>query len=158
MHPINSLAITYLLFTLVSSAIIYGAFRKNLDDSARYFLFAELFMAITSIVIFTQNHAPDFYPIEAIALTNFFSIGSEIAVLFSVQSLVKKIVIQRYFFSLIALAIYVLSIEIIRQYFGSKIIIVIHNIVIASISLSIYLSCKFKTNSTLANNQFIKSI
>lgn len=157
MHPINSLAITYLLFTLVSSSIIYGAFRKNLDYSAKYFLIAELFMATTSAIIFMQNHSPDFYTSESLAAANFFSIGSEIAVLFSIQSLVKNVAIRRYIFSLFLLTIYVFLIEVIRHYYGSKIIVLIHNIVITSISLSIFISCQFKKDALLANNQFIKA-
>jgi signal transduction histidine kinase len=157
MHPINSLTITYLLFTLVSSGIIYGAFRKNLDNSAKYFLIAELFMATTAAIIFTQNHSPDLFPSELLAAANFFSIGSEIAVLLSIQSLVKNVAIRRYIFSLFALLIYVCLIEVIRHYYGSKIIILIHNIVITSISLSIYFSCKFTSNLSLASNQFIKA-
>jgi signal transduction histidine kinase len=157
MHPINSLAITYLLFTLTSSGIIYGAFRKNLDNSAKYFLIAELFMATTAAIIFTQNHSPDLYTSELLAAGNFFSVGSEIAVLFSIQSLVKNLAFRRYIFSLFALAIYVVLVEIIRHYFGSKIIVLIHNIVITSISLSIFISCQFKKDALLANNQFIKA-
>ncbi|WP_128113640.1 hypothetical protein [Polynucleobacter necessarius] len=157
MHPINSLAITYLLFTLVSSGIIYGAFRKNLGNSAKYFLIAELFMAITSVIIFMQNHSPDWYRSETLAAGNFFSIGSEIAVLFSVRSLAKNVTVRRYIFSLFALLIYVFLIEVIRHYFGSKIIILIHNTVIASISISIFITCKFKSDASLANNRFIKS-
>lgn len=157
MHPINSVALIYLFFTLISSGIIYGVFRKNADASAKYFFLAEIFMSVTAAVIFIENYAPDFYPIKLTAAANFFVISSEIAVLFSIKSLVREIPFRRFFIILIGAIIYVCLIEIVRPLIGLKVIVVIHNTLIMCISILIYLASRFKGAPALANNQFITS-
>ena len=96
MNSFGSLSLSYLLFTLVSSGILFLVFRKRMDASAIYFLIAELFMAISCALLVATNS--NYLRIESVGLwlTNFTTLSSEVAILFSIRSLVKK-VDQRYF-------------------------------------------------------------
>ncbi len=155
MHPINSLAIIYLLFTLSSSAIIYGAFQGKLDLSAKYFLTAELLMSVVAGVLFLQNTFPELTNSYTLALANFCTLSSEIAIFFSIQNLVKKVSVKRYFFALFGVLLVVAFLEILRHIDGTKIIVLLFNVLMAYITFSIYLLSKNKLGLALQQNQFM---
>ena len=91
MNSFATLSLIYALFTLISSGILYSSFRKKMDDSAAYFLFSELCMGITCVVIFLINRKlVETAPIWT-AIPNFSNIAAEISVFFSVASLTRKI-------------------------------------------------------------------
>jgi len=76
-----------------------------MDDSARYFLFSELFMGITCIVIFLINRKLIVNGPIWTAIPNFCNIAAEIAVFFSVASLTRKFEKKWFFFAMTAVAL-----------------------------------------------------
>ena len=90
MNSFATLSVIYALFTLISSSILFSSFRKKMDDSAAYFLFSELCMGITCIVIFLINKKLVVNGPIWTAIPNFCNIAAEISVFFSVASLTRK--------------------------------------------------------------------
>lgn len=157
MNSITTLALIYLLFTLGSSAIIYRAFEKKLDTSAKYFLTAEMFMSIVAVMLFFQNYDPNFSTPVTLAIANFCTIGSEICILLSIINLQKNTPSQTLFFALLLTGIFVIIAEVLRASYGSRIVVLLFNIVICSIALSTYFYSKYNLNSDLIHSQFMRS-
>jgi hypothetical protein len=91
MNSFATLSLIYAIFTLISSFILYVSFRKKLDASAVYFLFSELCMGITCVVIFLINKKLIVNAPIWTAIPNFCNIAAEISVFFSVASLTRKV-------------------------------------------------------------------
>lgn len=157
MNPITTLALIYLLFTLGSSAIIYRAFEKKLDASAKYFLTAEMFMSVVAMLLFFQNYDPIFTTPATLAIANFANISSEIAILFSIINLQKNTPIKGFFFAISLTAIFAIFLEYLRVHYTLNIVMLLFNLVISGITISSYLYSKYKLKFEIANNQFMRS-
>ena len=157
MNAFGTLALSYLLFTIVSSAALYGAFRKKLDTSAVFFLISELFVLLTSAIIFLQNYWPTLHANWMTAATNFFSLSCEIAILFSILSLSRKVSKKRFLQSLFLIALFACFLELIRTSVELKFIVLLYAIVQTCLFLYVYILCRFRLPTELAKNQFIIS-
>lgn len=158
MNSFGSLSLSYLLFTLVSSGILFLVFRKRMDASAIYFLIAELFMAISCALLVATNS--NYLRIESVGLwlTNFTTLSSEVAILFSIRSLVKK-VDQRYFLlGIFLIGLLATLLGFVRDSGHLQLAILIYATALTGLSFLIYLACKNVTSSALANNQFMRTI
>lgn len=157
MNAFGTLALNYLLFTLVSSAVLYGAFRKKLDTSAVYFLISELFVFFTSVMIFIQNYYPNLRSNSLNAAANFFSLSCEIAILFSILSLRGKTHLKHFLQLVFVVALFAVFLEIIRPNVELKLLVLLYTIAQTCLFLYVYLVCRFKLPTGLAKNQFIVS-
>lgn len=156
MNSLNTLAVLYLFFTLSTSAIIYAAFQKKLDASAQYFLVAELLMSIVAIILFLQNSDVVFTTPVWLATANLCTIGSEFAILFSIKSLVKYQPVKRFYLTLFLALIFVIIFEVLRNIYGSKIVVLLFSIVVGGISLSTFLFCTYRVGNELTQNKFMR--
>ena len=157
MNAFGTLALNYLLFTLVSSTVLYGAFRKKLDTSAVYFLISELFVFFTSVMIFIQNYYPNLHSNSLNAVANFFSLSCEIAILFSILSLRGKTHLKHFLQPVFVVALFAVFLEIIRPNVELKLLVLLYTIAQTCLFLYVYLVCRFKLPTGLAKNQFIVS-
>ena len=158
MNSFSSLSLNYLLFTLVSSSILFVVFRKRMDASAIYFLIAELFMVISCALLVATNS--NYIRIESIGLwlTNFTTLSSEVAILFSIRSLAKKIA-QKYFLAGIFLTgLLATLLGFVRDNGHLQLAILMYATALTGLSFLIYSACKKVTTPALANNQFMRTL
>ena len=156
MNSFATLSLIYALFTLISSGILYSSFRKKMDDSAAYFLFSELCMGITCVVIFLINRKlVETAPIWT-AIPNFSNIAAEISVFFSVASLTRKIERKWFFFALSLVALFALLIELMRNQLGIQTIVWIFASTLTCVFITNFVVCRFKLPMALSSNEFMK--
>ena len=156
MNSFATLSLIYALFTLISSGILYSSFRKKMDDSAAYFLFSELCMGITCVVIFLINRKlVETAPIWT-AIPNFSNIAAEISVFFSVASLTRKIERKWFFFALSLVALFALGIELMRNQLGIQTIVWIFASTLTCVFITNFVVCRFKLPMALSSNEFMK--
>jgi len=156
MNSFATLSLIYALFTLISSGILYSSFRKKMDDSAAYFLFSELCMGITCVVIFLINRKlVETAPIWT-AIPNFSNIAAEISVFFSVASLTRKIERKWFFFALSLVALFALGIELMRNQLGIQTIVWIFASTLTCVFITNFVVFRFKLPMALSSNEFMK--
>lgn len=155
MNAFSTLALVYLLFTVISSSILYGAFRKKMDASALYFLSAELLMAIASGFLFLINLNLLKESHATYVVVNFASIGSEIAILFSILSMTKNIAKKYFLLAFSIVGALTAFLEIIRDDVSLKFLVLIYTSALCIIFCLNYLACKYKLSPSLAKNQFM---
>lgn len=156
MNSFATLSLIYAIFTLISSFILFSSFRKKMDDSAAYFLFSELCMGITCVVIFLVNRKLIVNGPIWTAIPNFCNIAAEIAVFFSVASLTRKIQRKWFFFAIAAVASLALLIELMRGLYSIQTLVWIFTITLTCMFITNYVVCRFKLPTALANNEFMK--
>jgi len=156
MNSLATLSLIYFFFTLISSSILLNAFRKKLDDSALYFLFSELCILMTCIILFLINIGKlDVNPIT-IGFPNFGALCAELAILFSMVSIVRKIDKKWFVLSMVLMGLFTLLFESLRTTANFEYIIFINALMITSLFLSTYLFCRFKLTPLFASNPFIQ--
>jgi len=156
MNPFATLSLIYAIFTLISSFILYTYFRKKLDASAVYFLFSELCMGITCVVIFLINRKLIVNAPIWTAIPNFCNIAAEVAVFFSVASLTRKIEKKWFFFALSTVALLALLIELIRDQVAIETIVWLFAGTLTCVFITNYLVCRFKLPVALSSNEFMR--
>lgn len=156
MNAFATLTFIYLLFTLFSSGILYISFRKKIDASAVYFLISELCMAITSAVLFLINFGAISPNHILTGIPNFSSICAELAIVFSILSLSKKIEQKWFLLSTLGIVAIVIFFEILRSHVPIQAIILMLLICLTSLFSLTYYICKFRLPNTLLSNPFMK--
>jgi signal transduction histidine kinase len=156
MNSFATLSLIYAIFTLISSYILYVSFRKKLDASAVYFLFSELCMGVTCVVIFLINKKLIVNAPIWTAIPNFCNIAAEIAVFFSVASLTRKIEKKWFFFALSAVALLALLIELVRDQFAIETIVWLFAGTLTCVFITNYIVCRFKLPVALSSNEFMR--
>ena len=156
MNSFATLSLIYAIFTLVSSIILYNSFRKKMDDSSLYFLFSEMCMGITCVVIFLINRKIIVNAPIWTAIPNFSNIAAEIAVFFSVVSLTRKIAKKWFFFAMAAVALLALLIELTRDQFAIQTIVWIFASTLTCVFITNYVVCRFKLPKALSSNEFMR--
>ena len=127
-----------------------------MDDSAAYFLFSELCMGITCLVIFLVNRQLIVNGPIWTAIPNFCNIAAEVSVFFSVASLTRKIQKKWFFFAIAAVASLALLIELMRGLYSVQTLVWIFTVTLTCVFITNYVVCRFKLPPALANNEFIK--
>ncbi|QWE17161.1 sensor histidine kinase [Polynucleobacter sp. AP-Nino-20-G2] len=156
MNSYATLTFIYTLFTLTSSSILYASFRKKLDASAIYFLISELCMAITCGILFLLNiNIIDVSNIWT-CVPNFTAMGAELAILFSILSLTKKIEKIWFFIGAFLIASIAIALEIIRPHVELQIVVLLLSASLFILFTLNYFICKFRLSEPLLNNQFMK--
>jgi signal transduction histidine kinase len=156
MNSFATLSLIYAIFTLISSFILYISFRKKIDASAVYFLFSELCMGITCVVIFLINRKLVVTEPIWTAIPNFCNIAAEVAVFFSVASLTRKIEKKWFFFALSAVALLALLIELVRDQFAIETIVWLFAGILTCVFITNYIVCRFKLPVALSSNEFMR--
>jgi len=114
MHPFIPLLVSYALITIASASTFYLSFRKHVDLSGRYFLLAEL---ATLLMLITLMLSYSFASMEQplmLWVANVVALAADMAILFSMYSLERKITFKQYLLAIAVIAIYCLLIEILR--------------------------------------------
>jgi signal transduction histidine kinase len=155
MNSFATLSVIYALFTLLSSSILYIAFRKKMDASAVYFLFSELCMGIVCIVIFLINKKLVVNGPIWTAIPNFCNIAAEISVYFSVASLTRKVEKKWFFFAITTVALMALLIELLRDQLAIQTIVVLFAGTLTCVFITNYVVCRYKLPKALSSNEFM---
>jgi len=104
MNAFAALGFAYFLFTLLSSAVLIAAFRGRFDASARYILFSELCMFLScGLLIMLNVRVAPVNPLT-IWFPNFAVLASELAILYGLLSITRKIEKKWFVFAVITLA------------------------------------------------------
>ena len=156
MNSFATLSLIYAIFTLISSIILYGSFRKKMDASAFYFLFSEACLGITCIVLFLINMELIVSAPIWTGIPNFSNIAAEISVLFSVVSLTRKIERKWFLLMVTAVALLALLIELMRDKLAIQTIVLLFAITLTCVFITNYVVCRFKLSKTLSSNEFMR--
>ena len=156
MNSFATLSVIYALFTLLSSSILYIAFRKKMDASAVYFLFSELCMGIVCIVIFLINKKLVVNGPIWTAIPNFCNIAAEISVYFSVVSLTRKVEKKWFFFAITTVALMALLIELLRDQLAIQTIVVLFAGTLTCVFITNFVVCRYKLPKALSSNEFMR--
>ena len=156
MNSFATLSVIYALFTLLSSSILYRAFRKKMDDSAVYFLFSELCMGIVCVVIFLINRKLVVNGPIWTAIPNFCNIAAEISVYFCVASLTRKVEKKWFFFAITAVALMALLIELMRDQLAIQTIVFLFAGTLTCVFITNYVVCRYKLPKALSSNEFMR--
>jgi signal transduction histidine kinase len=146
----------YTLFTLISSGILYGAFRKRMDASAVYFLISELCMGITcgTLFLININTVAPISPWTGIPILS--ALGAELAILFSILSLTNKIQKKWFFLAASLIVLITISLETLRTSVQPRTIILMVSLCLTGIFTASFFICRFRLPMELRRNQFVK--
>ena len=114
MNAFTAIVNVYILMTLLATIILLYGFKHQLDQSARYFLSAELLMTLTAGFIGYASLNPETINPVGNGLINFFGVTSEIAVLLSILSLYRKIPLRTLLFTVLSIAVFSFILEFAR--------------------------------------------
>lgn len=89
-------------------------------------------------------------------IANFASVGSEVAILFSLLSLTRNVAKKWILIATVLIALFCVLLEIIRAESDLRTVILIYSIVMTALFSANYFICKFKVQPALASNQFMK--
>jgi signal transduction histidine kinase len=156
MNSYATLTLIYVLITLISSGILYGSFRNKNDASAIYFLISELCMTVACSYVFLFNLNIISQTSLKTGIVNFFSIGAEILLLFSLLSLVRKIEKKWLVIAICLDILFVTFIELIRGDVGIRNVVLLLSLGTLPIIVTNYLICKAYLPRQIMNNQFVK--
>lgn len=158
MSVFAAIANIYILMTLTATAVLLHSFRHSFDDSARYFLFAEVLMTLTAaFVSFTS-----FYPSAITPITNgvhnFFAISAEAMVLLSIASLSKKVSLKLLLSLNVLFGICCIILEVMRLRYGFLLTNSLYFIIYIAISIFIVFLCFKQSDADLRVNKFLSWI
>lgn len=156
MNSLATLALIYFFFTLISSSILFNAFRKELDQSALYFLFSEVCILVVCAVVFLTNvELIDASPVS-IGIPNFGALCAELAILFSILSTITRVEKKWFVLSVVSFLFLTIFFESIRSPEHHESIILAHALILTSLFLTNYLVCAYKLAPLFASNPFIQ--
>lgn len=157
MNPLVILAVLYGLITLGSASILYFSFKGRVDTSGRYFLLAEILTLFLLAQVMLVNINPDLISPYTLFAQNVIHTSSEIAVLFSIYSLTRKIHFKQYLMSVFVGVLYYLFLEVCRV-LDPKSSVLLYGISTTGIALTTYAILKSTKNDELNNNLFLRWI
>lgn len=127
-----------------------------MDASAVYFLISELYMATTCLMLFLINmHVIEMTPLW-FGIPNFAALGAEVAILFSILSLTKKVEKKWAFFAFCLIALIAFVVELIRPHIAVQIIILILSTCFTVLFVINYYTCKYQIPKLITSNQFMQ--
>jgi signal transduction histidine kinase len=156
MNSIAILVLTYALFTLISSGFLFASFRKKLDESAVYFLISELCMAITCVILFLKNTDVIQTSPMWLGIPNFTALCAELAILFSIVSLTKKVDRKRAIFGFALLALFMVAMETLRGHLPPQATVFMVTLCTTALFVTNFYVCRFTLPPVLAGNQFMR--
>jgi len=155
MNAFAALGFAYFLFTLLSSAVLIAAFRGRFDASARYILFSELCMFLScGLLIMLNVRVAPVNPLT-IWFPNFAVLASELAILYGLLSITRKIEKKWFVFAVITLAGLTGFGELLRDASNFRWIILANVIVLTSLFIGNFWICKYVLEEKFPHNPFI---
>lgn len=155
MNSYATLTFIYALVTLISSSILYRSFRKKIDASAVYFLISELCMMFTCGILFLFNIQLIQANSYLMGIVDFTSIGAEVAILFSLLTLIRKVDKKWFLVAMFLNALFATFIELIRDHVDLQTVVLLLSCCSLALFITNYLICKFKLSTPLLDNQFM---
>ncbi|MGV0963542.1 MAG: sensor histidine kinase [Polynucleobacter sp.] len=156
MNSFATLALVYAVFTIVSSGLLYAAFRKRMDESAIYFLISDFFMASTCVILFLTNIQYVGNSSLIMGLSNFTSLSAEVGIMFSLLSLSRKFDKKWSLAAFLLMALIAAYLELIRDQAGLHAIVLVMAVFYTTLFSITFYICKFSIPKPLASNQFIR--
>lgn len=158
MNPLISLSVIYFFMTVGSAGILYFSFKKQVDTSGKFFLLAEL-VTLPMVVLFALiNTNPDYQEPVIFFLSNLLGLCAEIAVLFSIHALTRKVQIGQFLILLFLSAIYCVFMEYCRITIDSNLPTLLYAIASVGIAMSTYAAYRSTVGSDIKENLFLKWI
>ena len=145
----------YILMTLLATVILLYGFRHQLDQSARYFLSAELLMTLTAGFIGYASLNPSTINPVGNGLINFFGVTSEVAVLLSILSLYRKIPLRTLLFTVLTIAVFSFILEVARVELGFSLYRPAYYVIYIFSAMMVAYQCFRMPDPTLSSNRFL---
>jgi len=155
MNSLSALAIIYTMLTLASGGLLYLTLRVKVDQSAGYFLIAQLFTAFAASIIYLINSDTQWETRFIFAAQNFFFIASETAILFSINSLLRRAPRKNYYISIFAIAVYCGLMELARNVYGVTAPMYMMNGLNAILALVVFSLIRTTTQNELKEHLFL---
>ena len=156
MNNLVQLVLIYGLITLGSAATLYFSFKGKIDESARYFLLAELLMIFSASGVAWANLDPANANPATFFFTNIFVLIAEASIFLSIQSLERPIHIRNFLLWTVFILIYCAFIEYSRVAINNKAPIALHAFLSAVLAWITFSVCRSSNDLTLKENQFFK--
>ena len=156
MNNLVQLGLIYGLITIGSAATLYFSFRGRIDESARYFLSAELLMILSTSGVAWANIDPANANPVTFYLTNIFVLLAEASIYLSIKSLEHPVKFRNFVFWTIFILSYCGFIEYSRVAIGTTLPIAIHAFLSAILAWITYFACKTSADTTLKQNLFFR--
>jgi signal transduction histidine kinase len=158
MSVFTAIANIYILMTLTATAVLLHSFRHSFDDSARYFLSAEVLMTLAAALVGFMSY----YPSAATPITNgihnFFAISAEAMVLVSIASLHRKISLKFLLELNVLFGICCVILEFVRLKYGVLLANSLYFMIFIAIALLISFFCFKLPDAELQKNKFLRWI
>ena len=146
------------LLTVVSASTLYFSFKGSVDTSGRYFLLAEFLWLITLLLVITLNVQPSFVTTPVFFSLAFSTLLSEVAILFSIKALTKKVYGREFIYWILFLVAYCGFSEYCRNYINPRLPLLFFSLFSLCITGTTYIACKRINSNGLEANIFIKWI
>ena len=158
MQPISVLILIYTLITIGTAATLFFSFKDKFDTSALLFLAVEILMLGSVDLTFLARQDPSYAIPSIFFLINFLVFCSEIALIFSIYGLDRKIHYGKFVIAISLSAIYCVFIEYARVNLGATSPIAFQCSLSALLSFVAAYVCRTSIDLDLKRNQFLKLI
>lgn len=158
MQPISVLILIYTLITTGTAATLFFSFKDKFDNSALLFLAVEILMLGSVDLTFLARQDPSYAIPSIFFLINFLVFCSEIALIFSIYGLDRKINYGKFVIAISLSAIYCIFIEYARVNLGATSPIAFQCSLSALLSFVAANVCRTSIDLDLKRNQFLKLI
>lgn len=155
MNAFTAIVNVYILMTLLATIILLYGFKHQLDQSARYFLAAELLMTLTAAFISYASFNPKTINPVGNGLINFFGVTSEIAVLLSILSLYRKFPSRALLFTVPTIAVCSFILEVARVEYGFTLYSPAYYVIYICAAILVAYQCFRMPDPTLRSNRFL---
>lgn len=155
MNALSAIINLYVLMTFIATVILLHSFQKHFDQSARFFLTAEVCLMIGATLASISNLYPSTIGITLNTLTNCLILVSDLAVFLSIYSLHKRGSLKFFLYTALSIAFICLILELGRGYFGARIVTTIYLLFFIGSSLAILIQCRSISDPDLKSNRFI---
>ena len=155
MNAFTAIVNVYILMTLLATIILLYGFKHKLDQSARYFLAAELLMTLTAAFISYASFNPRTINPVGNGLINFFGVTSEIAVLLSILSLYRKIPLRALLFTVPTIAACSFILEVVRVEYEFTLYRPTYYVIYICAAILVAYQCFRMPEPTLRSNRFL---
>lgn len=158
MSVFTAIANIYILMTLTATAVLLHSFRHSFDDSARYFLSAEVLMTLSAAFVGFMSFYPSAITPSINGIHNLFALSAEAMVLVSITSLFKKVSFKFIFGPIVFLGVCCVVLEFVRLLYGNLLANSLYFFIYLFIALLITILCFKMPDEDLQKNKFLKWI
>lgn len=153
-----AMANIYILMTLTATAVLLHSFRHSFDESARYFLCAEVLMTLSAAFVAYMSYYPNSVTPATNGIHNFFALSAEGMVFVSITSLYKKVSIKFLLILNVFFAVCCILLEVVRLRYGVLLTNALYFSIYLLIAIFIAFLCFQLPETDLRENKFLKWI